>query len=382
MSDNSRIHVLHYGLSEHLGGIEANLKKIVDGIDLKRFQFSFIDSTRAFPCFYDELSHSGCGFYKVTPRRKSVMQNRRDINDLFRLNDIDIFHYHTNTLSYILPVEVALKHGVEVVIHSRSAGMVGSLPTRMLHRINKKRIQRLKSGVTRLAVSQQAARWMFGEGDDCHILRNGIDLSRFFYSKSSRNAIREQLGICPDTFLLGNVSSFTPAKNHKFIVRVFHQLLRSHPELKVKLCLVGDGVKKDEIISLVKELNISEYVLFLGRNSKVEEVYSALDLFLFPSLFEGFGNVMVEAQATGLVCLISDKIPRETFVDKRLIKVLEVGEGLEDTWCSWISDFCYRGGMIEGFDRNGADARVDKAGLSKEKEISYLSNLYSTLVKK
>lgn len=383
MAEDKRIHVLHYGLSKHLGGIEANLKKITDGIDSQLFKFSFIDMAKAQVCFYSDLSEKGCEFYEITPRRDSLIRNRMDIIRLFKNNKFDIFHYHINTLSYIFPIEIALKYGVKVVIHSRSAGMVGSLPTKVLHNINKYKIRRLKSKVNRLAVSKQAAVWLFGEKNDCQVLRNGIDLSRFSFSQDVRDKVRKELSISSDTFLLGNVSSFTQAKNHKFLVRVFHRLVKDNPDLKFKLCLVGDGVMKNEIIDLVIDLGISEHVFFLGRASEVEKIYSALDLFLFPSLFEGFGNVMIEAQACGLMCVTSDKVPCETFVDDSLIRVVGLEEGSEKEWCDCVCESLLNNENEKnlGFDRSSANALVDYAGLSKEKEIMYLQSFYFSLLK-
>jgi glycosyltransferase involved in cell wall biosynthesis len=225
------IEVLLFGLSDNMGGIETYLKKIWDNIDKSRFHFNFIDMTGANrqACFYDELSQSGATFYKITPRRESVLKNRRDLNRLFKEHHFDIFHFNVNTLSYLVPVEVALKNGCAVVVHSRNAGASKNKITRLLHVLNKKRLQRMP--VHRIAVSPLAGDWLFGSSN-FDVFFNGVDTQRFQYTDENRKKIREEQR-CTDKLVIGNVGAFTPAKNHRFMVDVFEKVKEKNPDMTI-----------------------------------------------------------------------------------------------------------------------------------------------------
>ena len=115
------IEILQFGLGSNLGGIESYMKKIWDNIDREKYHYSFVDMTGyvEIPCYYEYFKQTGCNFYKITPRNVSIIQNIKDFNDLFEGHRFDIFHFSVNTLSYMLPVSIALKHNVKVLVHSR-----------------------------------------------------------------------------------------------------------------------------------------------------------------------------------------------------------------------------------------------------------------------
>ena len=365
------IEVLLFGLSTNQGGIETYLKKIWDNIDHTRFHFNFIDMTGKgnVPYFYNELKASGCRFYKVTPRNVSISRNRSDLNRLFATKKFDIFHFNVNTLSYILPVEIALKHGCKVVVHSRNGGASNKLITNILHQINKKRLCKLD--INRIAVSALAGDWLFGESK-FKVFNNGIDVEKFTFNCLSRNNLRNSLN-CSDKTVIGNVGAFLPAKNHRFIIDVFNEYQKINKNSV--LWLVGDGYLKEDIESYVTKQNLQNKVLFLGKRNDIPDIYSAMDIFLFPSLFEGFPNAVLEAQCEGLPCIVSDCITKEVLITDNIRAI-----ALSDSISSWVKGIQLFTNTYHN-DRKDSAAIIRKSGFSVKDEIKRLESFYISILK-
>lgn len=357
------IRVLHYGLSSNRGGIETYLYKIFKNIDKSIFQFDFIDTNIEKPCFYDEFSEMGSKFYKITPRNISLLQNKRDLINLFKSERFDIVHCHLNTLSYIEPVILALKNNSKVILHSRSSKASKSTITNSLHFINFLRMR--SKDVKRVAVSELAGNWLFGTGSKFEILNNGIEIMRYKYNEGKRKVIRNQLDL-EGKFVIGNIGAFLYPKNHRFLVRVFHRLVQKKSDSV--LLLVGSGPLEEEIKSIVYDLGLNDKVLFLGNRPDVPDILSAMDCFFFPSIYEGFPNAVLEAQCSGLNCIISDNITEEVMVEDYCTK-LPLNSSLDD-WANLILK------STNTIDREKGTNVVEKAGFSVNKEIKRLESIY------
>lgn len=365
------IEILQFGLSANRGGIETYLKKIWDNIDHTKFHFNFIDMTREgeIPCFYDELAADGCSFYKVTPRQVSILKNRSDIKSLFENNHFDIFHFNINTLSYLYPVEVALRNGCRVLVHSRNAGSYSNgYLTRVLHELNKKRLQEMD--VTRIAVSQMAGEWMFGKSGFA-VYNNGVITGNFIFTAENRKAAREEFG-CENKTVIANVGAFVPAKNHVFMVNNFEEFFDKHPDSV--LWFIGDGPLRPEIESFVEKKHLKDKILFLGVRKDMQKLYAGMDLLWFPSLYEGFGSVLLEAQCEGVPCLLSDCIPQEA-------RILEntFSYSLKEPPSNWALK------MQEAVnaqlpDRENCWLEMEERGASVKSEIQRLQTLYQIIL--
>lgn len=302
------IRVLHYGMSPNLGGIETYLLNLARTVDSSRFQFDFLYTDQGkLPVFAGELP--GSRFFGVTPRRVSPRRNRRDLDDLFSREKFDILHFHSNTASYVVPVRAALRHGVRVVFHSHNAGASRSRRTQLLHRVNRATLP--WGQITKVAVSGAAGRWMFGNRP-FEVIHNGIDVDAFAFRPEARKRLREELGLDPDALVVGSIAAFLPAKNHEFLLQVFAEVATRRPD--ARLLLVGAGPLEDQVRGLVSKRGLDDAVRFLGRRPDVPDLLSAMDVLLFPSLHEGFGLVALEAQASGLPCLLSDGVPSDVVI--------------------------------------------------------------------
>ena len=148
------------------------------------------------------------------------------------------------------------------------------------------------------------------------VLPDGIDCSRFAFNTGVRDEVRKAYGL-EGKFVVGHVGHFNPAKNHRKILSVFNKVcLRRSDAI---LLLVGEGELEHDVRQFTKELGLEKHVIFAGAHKDVERYYQAMDVFLFPSRYEGFGMAMIEAQTGGLSCVASDVVPLDTNVDGRTV---------------------------------------------------------------
>nr|WP_256441378.1 glycosyltransferase [Exiguobacterium sp. s69] len=157
--------------------------------------------------------------------------------------------------------------------------------------------------------------------------------------------MREKLLIDKDSFLIGHVGRFTAQKNHEFLIKIFNEYCKKNNRLP-HLVLVGEGNEENKIRDLVKQLNIADNVHFLGVRSDINKILNSIDLFLFPSLYEGLGIVLIEAQAAGVACLVSNEVPKEADLDIDLIHRLDLSES-EKIWAEKIEEIQKRNKAIE-----------------------------------
>ena len=360
-----RKEVLVFGLSTNRGGIETYLLKIWQHIDHARYHFSFIDMTGEGnkPCFYDELSADGCDFYKITPRKESIIENRRDIRNLFKRHRFDILHFNVNTLSYIYPIKVALKYNCKVIVHSRNSNTQLYSLAGILHKLNRIRIS--KMDIHRIAVSQAAGEWLFGT-QKFDVYHNGVDVERFRYDSNNRLIIRREQE-CENSFVIGHVGVMLPVKNHSFMIDVFKRVIEKDPT--AMLWFIGDGPLRTELENKVKNQKLDRSILFLGKRNDLPLLYSGMDVLWLPSEYEGYPNVVAEAFCAGLPCLVSSKVPQDVLVgDYSIILPLEKVE----IWANSLLEMK----KIKDLDRENAHERMRMKGASVEDEILRIQNLY------
>lgn len=360
-----KIRVLQVGLDTRLGGIETYLLKISSNIDRNRFDFSFLAYDDEKPCFYDELTAMGFRFYFVRSRRTSLFGNRIDLRELYRREKFDIVHFCLNSLTYITPITEALKCGMKVVAQSHNSGSTHGSSSRILCALN--RIVFPYSKVALAAVSDKAGEWMFGKCRNITILNNGIDTSLYRYSEDRRKAVRHELGIEGREVVI-HIGAFREQKNHRFLIAIFDEYHRTHDN--AVLLLVGEGELIDTARKEVERRRLSSSVFFLGRRNDIPSLLSASDKFLFPSLYEGFPNALIEAETAGLLCVVSDAITKEACLENAVPVSLSAPI---PAWADALS-------MPALSNREHYADVVEGHGLGIESEMERLENLYCSLL--
>ena len=210
---------------------------------------------------------------------------------------------------------------------------------------------------------------MFGnrnvDNGNVTIIHNAIDLEKFKFNKTIRNEIRKKLNISPDEIVVGNVGRFTDQKNHEFLIDVFNELYNKNS--KYKLLLIGTGKKEKFIKAKVKKLKLNKNVLFMGYKSNSNEYMQAMDLFVFPSKFEGLGIVLIEAQANGLICFTSkDRVPYDAKVSK-LLNFIPLKNNKEE----WAEEI-----LKADIKRKNVEKQIKEKGYNIKDEIKKIEKLY------
>lgn len=362
------IKVLHYGVSDNLGGIETYLQKITKAVNHQKFQFDFIVPKEGAPEGFDELLKYNCHFYKVTSRQQNPLKNFIEINSIINENNYDIIHCHLVSLSYITPIVIARRKGIPVVIHSHSSNSPKSPVTLILHNLNKYRITKYKYKA--VAVSKQASEWLFNQDKDVEILNNGIDINKYRFNDMSRTLIRNEFNL-KDDFVAIHIGMFAEVKNHNYLLDIFKEINKTNP--KSKLLLVGDGPTKEkqDIFSKIAKLKLENSIIYLGTRTDIPDLLSSADCLIFPSIYEGFPGVVIEAQTSGLPCLISDSITDEVVINDNCFRLPLNSD--PKIWAEKaLSIKNYR-------DRSYGAENIKEHNLSVEDEIVKIENLYLDL---
>ena len=292
------------------GGVEAVVMNYYRHIDKNKIQFDFICDEDSTNIPYDEIKELGGKVILIPPYQK-VFEYNKELTKIFKDNKYKIVHSHINTLS-IFPLFAAKMAGVSVrIAHSHS--------TTNKKEWKKNIVKQLLRPFAKLfatdyfACSELAGRWLFGnktfEEGKVYILNNAIDVEKFKFNQEIRDKKRKELNIDEETLVIGHIGRFVAQKNHTFLIDVFNEIVKERK--KVKLILVGQGPLKIEIEEKVKKLGIIDKVMFFGQRNDTNELYQAMDVFVLPSLYEGFGIVALEAQINSLNCLCSKNVPKE-----------------------------------------------------------------------
>lgn len=348
------IRVLHIVGGLDAGGIETFLMSVYRQIDRSRVQFDFLVSKDERYFYSDEIESLGGRVLPVLQSRHHPKATHDRLVDLYRDENVKIVHQHLGALMTLMPLVSARDAGVPTrILHSHNAFREPKTGRdrveAVIHSIN---THRTGVATDMFACSADAATYFGFDrcGGTWRYMPNGIDVSRFAFDEEKRSSARAELGLSDSVFVVGNIGRFSFQKNQIFLLRSFAKVAQRCPD--AKLLLVGVGPLEGEIHAEVQKLGMTDRVIFLKNRSDTERLYAAMDVFAFPSIYEGLGIVLVEAQASGLPCVISERIPREAVYGERVETVaLEKGK---DAWADALLGF--RGALRS--ERGADDTRV------------------------
>lgn len=265
--------------------------------------------------------------------------SRREIIPCFdrylKEHKYDIVHIHsgsTSVLAYY--AKVASKNGVKkIIVHSHSSGSKENLKHLLVKLYTYKIFNKYATDFC--AASPEAAIWKYPRNvlPDVKILNNGIDLLKYKFSPNIRRQMRNNLQISDDCIVLGHVGRFTAEKNQIYIVNMLKRYISIYPNDDVKLILIGSGNELDKVKQKVRDLDLDNKIYFMGALGNISDYLQAMDVFLFPSVYEGLGIAGIEAQATGLPVICSMGIPKTMKVTNN---VTFIDLNKMDDWCHEI----------------------------------------------
>lgn len=296
------IRVLHVFYEMANGGIEHFVMDYYRHIDRNRIQFDFLVSVDEEGYFDSEIKKLGGKIFHAYPLKKNPVRNYFDIARIVEEHGYQIVHRHTGNAFGYFDLRAARRGGAEkLIIHSHN-NQAGNM---FIHKISN---VFLRIPCNKLACSYEAGHWLFGDNCDFKVINNAIDCNKFRFREEVRNNIRRELNL-DGQFVIGHVGRFEEQKNHIRMIQIFKEIIEKYKNSV--LVFVGIGSLQNKCKKLVIELGMSNKILFLDARSDIHDIMQAFDVFILPSLYEGFPFVLVEAQASGLACVVSTNVPNE-----------------------------------------------------------------------
>ena len=368
------IRVLHVLGGVGLGGAESRIMDLYRQMDRDEIQFDFLIHSEAMnhvlgsdtsvrkPEFYDEEILRLGGHIYVLPKFKvyNYLSYRRAVQRFFKEHhEFCVVQGHmTSTAGIYLPI--AKRCGIPITVaHSRNAGVVKGLKgiaTRFFRR------NLVDKADYCFACSELAGQDVFGDKamrqGKVKIIHNAIDAAKFTYNAGRRDKVRQSLGLT-NQLTIGHVGRFNYQKNHPYLIDIFASLCKIRQD--AVLLLLGEGADMDGIKEKCRLLGIEDKVRFLGNQKQPEDYYQAMDIFVLPSFYEGLPGVLVEAQAAGLRCFVSDTVTREAQATD-LVTYLSIEQPAKE-WAKKIDE-------AAGYERRDTYRTMRDAGFDVETQAA------------
>ena len=311
MSENQN-RILVYGLvaSKTFGGIGSFLTEMNRHMSGNTVFDYVIEGSEC--SIQDRIDAAGGKIYYISNRIKNpiknINENRKLLKDL--RNTHDTVYFNLSTLGWIEPIKIAISLGYRVVTHSHNSRLlVNDAKHRIIYKINKARLSRFN--VIRLSCSKKATDFMYSPDNKVQFIHNAVDINTFKFDRNEKLQVRSELNIPDNTKIIGFVGRLVEQKNVLFLPDILNSVVK-HRDLDVVMIVLGEGYLKNQLLEKVKQYNLQNHFLFLGDHADINRYYQAMDVFILPSLFEGLPIVMVEAQVSGLSCIVSDVITSES----------------------------------------------------------------------
>lgn len=333
------IRVLHIVGIMNQGGIENFLMNMYREIDRSQIQFDFLVTREEVGLFDDEIRSLGGHIYNI-PHIKKVgkKKHKEAFIKVLQQSNYKIVHCHMSTWCWLY-LPIARENNVPTrIAHSHVSHIkLGNLQKIFEYFCKLYTTMTVgKYATNYFACGDQAGKYLYGKKlyhDKVKVINNAINTEKFKYRKDISADLRKELNISEDTFVVGHVGRFSYAKNHSYLIDIFREINNKHSNSL--LLLVGDGENKKNIQEKVNQLGLNDSVRFLGLRNDTNELMMVFDVFLFPSLYEGFPVTMVEAQASGLNCIVSNSISHEVDMGMGLVTFVELEQSSQQ-WANTV----------------------------------------------
>lgn len=362
------IRVLQVLAGMNRGGAETFIMNVYRNIDRTKVQFDFVLFRKEECDYNEEIGKLGGKIYWI-PRyngRNHFKFKKAWHTFLKEHPEYKIIHGHVRSTASIY-LKIANKHSLTTIAHSHSTSSRGSGAEQLIKNIIQLPIRYTADYL--FSCSDEAGEWLFGKKstkkENYRIVKNAINTEEFKYNRIRRDEIRKQLAI-QDKFVIGHIGTFTTPKNHTFLIDVFKAVHEQNRE--AILLLVGDGALRSSIEKKIEELRLSDSVKLIGVRSDIPNLVQAMDIFVFPSLFEGLPVTVIEAQTSGLPCIISDTITTEVKITNS-IKSLSLKE-TPDYWSGEILK------IDNNLIRDNQNKLISENGYDIREVANWLQNFY------
>ncbi|MBE5878048.1 MAG: glycosyltransferase family 1 protein [Lachnospiraceae bacterium] len=310
------IRVLHIVGAMYPGGMENFIMNLYQYIDRTKVQFDFVVHARKENDYAEQIETMGGRVYELPRLTRNPVRSLIGLYRLVKAQRYPIVIRHTANALVVPQLVAARLAGAKTICHSHNE----TDPQRTLHKIGR---LFMKSAATKcLACSENAGKWMFGK-QHYDVIHNAIDISKFAYQTQKAEKIIDEFDL-KGKHVYGHIANFIKSKNHIYLMAIYKEILGRDPEA-VCFCL-GEGELRPQIEQEIKRLGIEDRVILTGIRHDVECFMSCFDVLVFPSIFEGLPLTLIEAQAAGLPCLISNTITEGVIVTDGLVEMASIEE--------------------------------------------------------
>ncbi|MFK3587735.1 glycosyltransferase [Lactobacillus sp. 23-2] len=349
------------------------IKALHDRVD---YDYVLLDPDKSVPEKEAAVKALGVHIYPLRYSGRNSFENHRNrvavVRHFLQEHHYDVVHIDTDLPSRYDMAKVARESGVKrVIVHSHNAAEhlhgIQKLPGFVTY--ERKQIARYATDLA--ACSKEAAAWLFNpkDQDRVRIIHNGISRDRYVFDEAKRQKVRGQLGLDDDQLLLGNIGRLADQKNQLFLLDIFKEVLETQPQ--AHLLLIGSGEKEAELRAKIGELELEGKVTMVLSTDKIPDYLFAMDLFVMPSLYEGLPMTLLEAQTTGLPCLISDVISSEMDFDGLIFR-----KSLQEKPAAWAKEAIKLALAARGQDRRQFASQLAKLGYDNQESAEQVYQMY------
>lgn len=362
-----KINVCHVVSGLKAGGVESMIYNYCSHLDSDNYSFHILYQHEPNQKNVEEFKKLGFKLKRIPSKLKHPLKNYFETKKYFKNNNIDVVHCHMTMMNFI-PLLAAKKLKIKTrICHSHNSDVrKKNIFIKIIESILKKIC--IFTATDLVSCGKEAGYYMYGLKNKYTIINNALNLDNYLFSDLKRKQIREKYDIPNDCFVIGHVGRFTEQKNHKFLIDVFKKILVKNQ--KVALFLIGDGELNKKIRERCEKENIDNHVYFIGVVDNVCDYYSAFDVFVLPSLWEGLPVVSIEAQTSGLKCIFSSNIDKNAIIYNKNAKLVTL-----DT-SQWIENIILNIEKGNQYNRKVDMQLLHESGYDINVELDKLKKIY------
>ena len=364
--------ILVIGLSDKIGGVENFIRNFVSRIEDDDVKFEFLVTVKK-ASFEEELSNTHKFYHILLSRKKHPLKIKKEIMKIYCENNFDAIWLNDCSLNQFFFIKYAKEAGISCrIVHSHNSYFMDYGKYRYIrlaiHKLNRLFVRKYATDFW--ACSNEAARFFFLKKEikskNFKIIKNAIDTKRFLFNEKSREKIRKQLNL-EDKHVYIQVGRLHKQKNPMFSIEIFNEILKK--DENAIMIFVGTGELKETLLKRTKELKMEKYVYFLGVRDDINDLISASDVFMLPSLYEGLPIVLIEAQCSGIPCAISDNITKECNINNDINAFINLND--RENWINTVMNM-----VKKEIKRDSYREKVIEAGFEITNECNLVKKFF------